>query len=452
VTADPGPGGGEGTASGKSTGPDAAGEPSQSPHGLRRLRAIYREYLTPSVLLPYLGPAFVVSVGYLDPGNWATDIAGGAHYGYRLLWVLLWSNVFAIFLQALSAKLGIATGRDLAETCRTELPRRSALGLWLTAETAMMATDLAEFLGAAIGIDLLFGIGLIPAVLVTAFDVILVLLLQRAGYRWFELAITAMVATVGGCYVFELLLAQPDVARIARHFVVPELPRSAVFVAIGMLGATVMPHNLYLHSALAQHRLRDRPDMSRRRLVRFATIDSAIALNAALFVNAAILIMSAAVFGSRNLNVESLEHAHHTLGPLLGGASATVFAVALIAAGLSSSVTGTLAGQIVMEGFLDLKIRPWVRRLATRLLTMIPVIAALLLGAEPLTLLIWSQVILSLQLPFAMIPLIRFTSSERIMGAELRNRRLTRIAAWLVTATIVAANGYLLYLTFTGQA
>ncbi|HKK27427.1 MAG TPA: Nramp family divalent metal transporter [Gemmatimonadota bacterium] len=417
-----------------------------------RIRGFLREYLTPSVLLPYLGPAFVVSVGYMDPGNWATDISGGAEFGYRLLWVLLWSNIFAIFLQTLAAKLGIATNHDLAELCREEYPKPVSLLLWVTAELAMMATDLAEFLGAAIGIHLLFHIGLIPAVLITAVDVFLVLALQRAGFRWFEIAITAMVAIVGMGYVVEIVLARPDVGAVATGLIIPDLPQAAVFVAIGMLGATVMPHNVYLHSALSQYRKRSEEEAHKRKLVRFAFIDSAIALNGALFVNAAILIMSAAVFGARGLHVASIEQAHHTLGPLLGSASATVFAVALLAAGLSSSATGTLAGQVVMEGFLEVKVKPWVRRLATRLLTMIPVIIAVALGTDPLYLLVLSQVVLSLQLPFAVVPLIRFTSSERIMGESFANRRLTRWVAWAITIVIILANLFLIYLVFAGRA
>jgi manganese transport protein len=417
-----------------------------------RIRGLLREYLTPSVLLPYLGPAFIVSVGYMDPGNWATDISGGAEFGYKLLWVLLWSNIFAIFLQTLAAKLGIATNHDLAELCREEYSRGVAMLLWITAELAMMATDLAEFLGAAIGIHLLFHIGLIPSVLITAFDVLLVLALQRAGFRWFEIAITAMVAIVGGGYVVEILLARPDVGQVFYSLAVPRMPEAAVFVAIGMLGATVMPHNVYLHSALSQYRKKSEEEEHKRKLVHFAFIDSAIALNGALFVNAAILIMSAAVFGARGLQVASIQQAHHTLGPLLGSASATVFAVALLAAGLSSSATGTLAGQVVMEGFLQVKVKPWVRRLVTRLLTMIPVIIAVALGTDPLFLLVLSQVVLSLQLPFAVVPLLRFTSSEKLMGGGFVNRRLTRIVGWVITAVIVLANLFLIYLVVTGGA
>jgi manganese transport protein len=324
--------------------------------------------------------------------------------------------------------------------------------LWITAELAMMATDLAEFLGAAIGIHLLFHIGLIPSVLITAFDVLLVLALQRAGFRWFEIAITAMVAIVGGGYVVEILLARPDVGQVFYSLAVPRMPEAAVFVAIGMLGATVMPHNVYLHSALSQYRKKSEEEEHKRKLVHFAFIDSAIALNGALFVNAAILIMSAAVFGARGLQVASIQQAHHTLGPLLGSASATVFAVALLAAGLSSSATGTLAGQVVMEGFLQVKVKPWVRRLVTRLLTMIPVIIAVALGTDPLFLLVLSQVVLSLQLPFAVVPLLRFTSSEKLMGGGFVNRRLTRIVGWVITAVIVLANLFLIYLVVTGGA
>ncbi len=279
---------------------------------------------------------------------------------------------------------------------------------------------------------------------------LLVLALQRAGFRWFEIAITAMVAIVGGGYVVEILLARPDVGQVFYSLAVPRMPEAAVFVAIGMLGATVMPHNVYLHSALSQYRKKSEEEEHKRKLVHFAFIDSAIALNGALFVNAAILIMSAAVFGARGLQVASIQQAHHTLGPLLGSASATVFAVALLAAGLSSSATGTLAGQVVMEGFLQVKVKPWVRRLVTRLLTMIPVIIAVALGTDPLFLLVLSQVVLSLQLPFAIVPLLRFTSSEKLMGGGFVNRRLTRIVGWVITAVIVLVNLFLIYLVVTG--
>lgn len=411
----------------------------------------FRDYLRPSVLLPYLGPAFIVSVGYMDPGNWATDIDGGARFGYMLLWVILASNITAIILQCLSAKLGIATQRDLAQLCRQEYPKWLRLPLWATAEVAMMATDLAEFMGAAIGIHLLFGIPLTAAVFITALDVFLVLWLSRYGYRAFEIVIVGFVAVVGFCYLYELLLAKPPVGTILYHLVVPHMTKDAVFVAIGILGATVMPHNIYLHSALSQHRQTSEAPAEKRRLFFFAKLDTVIALNGALFVNAAILIMSAEVFGSRGLKVATIEEAHTTLAPLLGPTSSLAFAIALLASGISSSTTGTLAGQVVMEGFLNLRMRPWLRRLITRVLTMIPVLVAVGVGYEPLHLLVWSQVILSFQLPFATIPLILFTSRTDLMG-EFVNRPVTKVVAWFLASCIVFFNIILLYLFFTGQA
>ena len=433
-------------------GPTAAPLPAGAdPAGEPQVIHFFRDYLRPSALLPYLGPAFIVSVGYMDPGNWATDIDGGARFGYMLLWVILASNITAIILQILAAKLGIATGRDLAQLCRQEYPHRLRLPLWATAEVAMMATDLAEFMGAAIGIHLLFGIPLTAAVFITALDVFLVLWLSRYGYRAFETVIVGFVAVIGLCYLYEIVLARPSPGKILYHLFVPHLSKDAVFVAIGILGATVMPHNIYLHSALSQHRKVTGTPAEKRKLLLFAKLDTVIALNGALFVNAAILIMSAEVFGSRGLKVATIEEAHTTLAPLLGPASSMAFAIALLAAGISSSTTGTLAGQVVMEGFLNLRMRPWLRRLITRVLTMIPVLIAVAVGYEPLHLLVWSQVILSFQLPFATIPLILFTSRKDLMG-EWANGPATKAVAWLLAACIVFFNAVLLYLFFTGQA
>lgn len=426
----------------------AAESPMPEPLTVNRL---FKEYLRPSLLLPYLGPAFIVSVGYMDPGNWATDIDGGARFGYMLLWVLLASNLIAILMQILSAKLGIATGRDLAQMCRDQYSAWISLPLWITAEIAMMATDLAEFMGSAIGIHLLFGIPLLPAVFITALDVLLVLAMSHYGYRVMEAVITSFVAIIGLCYLYEILISNPDYGKILYRFFVPHMTKDAVFVAIGMLGATVMPHNLYLHSALSQYRLIGQDGREKRKVFRFAALDSMIALNGALFVNAAILIMSAAVFGARGMQIATIEEAHHTLGPLLGNWSALAFAIALLASGLSSSSTGTLAGQVVMEGFIEFRLRPWVRRLLTRVITMVPVIIAVIIGYEPIKLLVISQVILSFQLPFATIPLILFTSRKDLMG-EFANRPLTNIVAWFMAACIILFNVILLYLTFTGQA
>ena len=411
------------------------------------VRLLLKEYFKPSVLLPYLGPAFIVSVGYMDPGNWATDLEGGARFGYQLLCVLLASNITAIILQTLSAKLGIATGKDLAQLCRQEFPPWVNLPLWFTAEIAMMATDLAEFTGSAIAIHLLFDIPLILAVFLTSADVLLILAMQKYGFRLFEILIASLVGVVSIAYVFELFLAKPNLSQIAHHLFVPHLSRESLFVAIGMLGATVMPHNLYLHSSLSQYHLKGSGAPEKKRTLRFAQIDTLIALNSALFVNAAILIMSAAVFGSRRLSVTSIDEAHQTLTPLLGSAAGLAFAIALLASGLSSSTTGTLSGQVVMEGFLQIRLRPWLRRLITRVLTILPVIIAIAVGYEPIKLLILSQVILSFQLPFATVPLILFTSRKDIMG-PLVNRPVTKIAVWFLAGCIIIFNAVLLYFTF----
>jgi manganese transport protein len=397
--------------------------------------------------LGLFGPAFVISVGYMDPGNWATDLDGGSRFAYRLLWVLLVSNIMAILLQTLSAKLGIATGRDLAQLCRERYSRPVAYGLWATAELAMVATDLAEFMGSALGIHLLFGIPLLPATFITGLDVLLLLAIQRWGHRGLELAIIGLVSLVGWSYVVELFLAKPDLGAIAHGLFVPHLDTKSIYVAIGMLGATVMPHNIYLHSALVQSRVKADDPAHNRKLYKFAIADSFVALNAAFFVNAAILIMAAAVFNRNGMAVASIEEAHATLIPLLGPLAAIVFAVALLASGLSSSVTGTLAGQVVMEGFLDLRWKPWVRRVATRVITMFPAVVAIAMGVDPLKILVLSQVFLSFQLPFAIIPLIQFTRDKGLMG-EYVNSRWINVAAGLVTAVVIGLNMYLIYGVF----
>lgn len=395
------------------------------------------------------GPAFIISVGYMDPGNWATDLDGGSRFAYRLLWVLLLSNLMAILLQVLSAKLGIATGKDLATLCRERYGKSTALGLWATAELAMIATDLAEFLGSALGIHLLFHIPLLPAVLITGLDVLLLLAIQRWGSRGLELAIIGMVSVVGWAYVLELFLARPDLPAIAHGLFVPHIDSTSIYVAIGMLGATVMPHNIYLHSALVQSRLTPGDAKQNRRIFRFAVADSFIALNAAFFVNAAILIMAAAVFNRNGFAIASIEEAHATLLPILGPAAATAFAVALLASGISSSTTGTLAGQVVMEGFLQIKWRPWVRRIVTRLVTMLPAVVAVAMGVDPLKILVLSQVVLSFQLPFAIIPLVQFTKDKKLMGEYANSRLVTGLAA-LVACIIIGLNGYLIYGVFFG--
>ncbi|MBI5214584.1 MAG: Nramp family divalent metal transporter [Ignavibacteriae bacterium] len=402
-------------------------------------------------LIRYLGPAFLVSVGYMDPGNWATDIEGGARFGYNLLWVIFLSNMMAILLQTLSAKLGIATGKDLAQNCRDNFSKPTSIFLWFTAELAMIATDLAEFLGSAIAIYLLFNIDLLTATIITGFDVLLILSLQRYGFRPLEYIIITFVATIGLCYVVELFIAQPDWSLIPYHIVVPHINSESILVAIGILGATVMPHNLYLHSNIIQSRLSKQPSTEeKKKVLRNAKIDSVIALNGAWFINSAILIMSAGAFFTRGLEVTSIEEAHKTLEVLFGGMSAFVFALALLASGISSSTTGTMAGQIVMEGFLEIKIKPWLRRLIMRLIVMVPAIIAIAMNVDPLQLLVLSQVCLSFQLPFAIIPLIKFTKNENIMG-ELANKKFTTSLAVVCAVVIIFLNVLLLYRIFGGE-
>ncbi|HLP17718.1 MAG TPA: Nramp family divalent metal transporter [Bacteroidota bacterium] len=399
----------------------------------------------------YLGPAFLVSVGYMDPGNWATSIDGGARFGYQLLWVIFLSNMMAVLLQSLAAKLGIATGKDLAENCREHFSRPVSMTMWVTAELAMIATDLAEFLGAALGIYLLFKISLLSAVFITAADVFIILWLQKYGFRPLEYVIITFVSVIGASYVIELFFARPDWAAIPFHVVVPQINSESILVAIGILGATVMPHNLYLHSNLIRSRVT--PDASmvkKKRTYAFAIIDSVVALNGAWFVNSAILIMAAGAFASRNMNVASIEEAHTTLKYLFGNFSSMIFAIALLASGIASSTTSTMAGQYVMEGFLHVHIRPWLRRVIFRLIVIIPAVASIAAGIDPLRLLVLSQVALSFQLPFAVIPLIKFTRDAKLMGS-LQNVRITTIAAVMCTAVIIALNLLLVFRTLGGD-
>jgi manganese transport protein len=393
-------------------------------------------------LFAFAGPAYMVSVGYMDPGNWATDIEGGSRFAYQLVWVLLMSNLMAVLLQTLSARLGIVTGRDLAQACRDHYGRPVALALWVLCEVAIAACDLAEVLGTAIGLNLLFGISLATGVVLTALDVFLLLAIQRLGIRKMEGFILALVATIGACYVLEIFLARPDWGGVLAGFR-PRLGSSeALYVAIGILGATVMPHNLYLHSALVQTRQVDRTPAGMRLANRYNLIDSAIALNCAFFVNAAILVLSAATFHRNGIVVTEIQQAHTLLAPLLGTSLASVaFAVALLCAGQSSTLTGTLAGQVVMEGFLHFRMRPWLRRLVTRAIAIVPAVATILILGDEGTykLLILSQVILSLQLPFAVIPLLQFTGSRTIMG-ELASGWIVKALAWLCAAVIVGLN------------
>lgn len=393
--------------------------------------------------LAYLGPAYLVSVGYMDPGNWGTDLEGGARFGYSLLWVILLSNVMAIFLQSLSAKLGIVTGRTLPQHCRDHYSRPAAVFLWITAELAAMATDLAEFLGGALGLYLLFGIPLFPAALVTGAVVMGTLGVYRFGYRAVEYVILGYVTIIGLAYVYEVYLADPDWSLILYHTVVPTVNSDNIVVAVGILGATVMPHNIYLHSGLVQSRLMNPalggPNKNHRH-IRFALVDSFLALNMAWLVNSAILIMAAAVFHRHGYGAVSIEQAHETLGPLLGGFASLAFAVALLCSGLASSTTATLAGQIILEGFLRVQVPLWLRRLVT----MIPALVVIWLGLDPLRILVLSQVALSLQLPFAIIPLIHFTRRRDIMGSYA-NSPLINALAYAIAGMILILNGLLLY-------
>lgn len=398
-------------------------------------------------LFAFLGPAYLVSVGYMDPGNWATDLAGGSQFGYRLLWVLLMSNLVALLLQSLSARLGIVQGKDLAQCSRSIYPPAINFILYLLAEIAIAACDLAEVLGMAIGLNLLFGLPLIWGVLITLLDTILLLYLQRLGIRKLEAFIITLIAIIGTCFLVETFFAKPELGSIMKGFV-PYLPNhAALYIAIGIIGATVMPHNLYLHSALVQTRKINRDPLSIKKAIKFNTIDSTIALNVAFLVNAAILIMAGAVFFTSGHNqVASLQDAHKLLAPLLGNKWASIlFAVALIAAGQSSTVTGTMAGQIIMEGYLQLRINPLVRRLITRLLAIIPTLIILLVAGDQMIdqMLVFSQVLLSMQLGFAVIPLIHFVSDKKAMGT-FAIRPGVKIISWVVAMLIVFLNMKLL--------
>ncbi len=394
-------------------------------------------------ILSFFGPAYLVSVGYMDPGNWATDLAGGSKFGYKLLWVLLMSNLMALLLQSLSARLGIVRGRDLAQANRETYPRYVNLALYVLAEIAIAACDLAEVLGMAIGIQLLTGLPLIWGVLITVLDTFLFLLLQRLGMRKMEAFIIALVAIIGLSFLTEIILARPNLGEVATGFI-PGIPgNEALYIAIGIIGATVMPHNLYLHSALVQTRKFKRDQKGIKRALKLNFIDSTIALNLAFFVNAAILVLAATVFfKTGRTDVGEIKTAHELLNQFLGTKLApTLFAIALIAAGQSSTITGTLAGQIVMEGYLHLRINPWIRRLMTRLIAIIPAVFVILINGEENidSLLILSQVILSLQLGFAVIPLILFVSDKKTMG-NFVIKPLTRIIAWLITSILVYLN------------
>lgn len=400
----------------------------------------------------FFGPAYLVSVGYMDPGNWATDIAGGSQFGYKLIWVLLMSNIMALLLQSISARLGIVQGRDLAQCNRETYPKAVNFSLYILAEIAIAACDLAEVLGVAIGLNLLLGIPLIGGVLITLLDTILLLYLQRLGMRKLEAFIITLVAIIGLCFITEIFLSKPDMGDVVKGFV-PYLPNhAALYIAIGIIGATVMPHNLYLHSALVQTRKVSRDDKSIKRALKLNTIDSAIALNLAFFVNAAILVLAGAVFySSGHFGVASLQDAYKLLTPLLGNKWAShLFAIALIAAGQSSTVTGTLAGQIIMEGYLRIRINPIARRLITRLLAIVPAVITLLVAGDAMVdeMLVFSQVLLSMQLAFAVIPLILFVSDRHKMG-KFAIGNITKAAAWLIAVVIVVLNLKLVMETVT---
>jgi manganese transport protein len=398
-------------------------------------------------LLPFLGPAFIASVAYMDPGNYATNIQGGAQFGYTLLWVVVASNLMAMLIQALSAKLGIATSLNLAEHCRAEFPRPVVWGMWVLMEIVAMATDLAEFVGAAVGFNLLFGIPLWIAAIVTAVVTFLILGLERYGFRPLEAAIGALVGVIAVSYLVETVLDRPDWGQVLYHAVVPQFSGGeSILLATGILGATVMPHVIFLHSSLTQNRIIVHDPVQLRRLYRFEVVDVAIAMGLAGLINAAMLMMAAATFHSRGLQqVGTIEEAHRTLQPLLGPAAGWVFAISLLASGLSSSSVGTMAGQTIMQGFLHRRIPVWIRRLTT----MIPSLVVVLIGLDPTRTLVLSQVVLSFGLPFAIVPLILFTRRRDLMGT-LVNHRVTTLIISAVAALIIALNVYLLVQTFSG--
>ncbi len=426
------------------------------------LPEVHRGIAIPSVkgfwrkMLAFAGPGYLVSVGYMDPGNWATDIAGGSRFGYTLLSVILLSNLMAILLQSLCVRLGVATGKDLAQACRDYFSPRISFMLWVLCEIAIAACDLAELLGSAIALHLLFGIPLIWGVCITALDVLVLLFLQGKGFRYVEALVILLVATVGMCFAAEILFSRPDVGGILRGY----LPNREIlqnpemlYIAIGILGATVMPHNLYLHSSIVQTRAWQPTPQKKWEAIKFCTIDSTVALSFALFINSAILIVAAATFHFSGYHeVAEIQDAYKLLSPLLGvSAASAIFGLALLVSGQSSTLTATLAGQIVMEGFLRFRLPPWLRRLATRLLAIIPALIAIIFFGEQSTgkLLVGSQVVLSLQLSFAVIPLIMFTSDRRLMG-EFVNPRWLKILAWSVATIIVGLNSWLLLQTFLG--
>lgn len=437
---------------------------AQSPQRSRWRSSLRLPKLRTGELWYYFGPAFVASIAYIDPGNFATNFDGGTRFGYKLLWVLLWSNAMAILIQYLSAKLGIATGRTLPQNCRTHFTRRTTIGLWVAAEVSALATDLAEFLGAALGFYLLFGPWvarygfakptiLLMAAVAAAICVFLILAFELWGFRSLEIAIMAFVFVIGACYLVELFFVHLDWKQIAFHTVVPMIDRKSIYIAVAMLGATVMPHVIYLHSALVQPRAfsdsQSAPKaayLKQLRHLRFETIDVFAAMNGAWLVNSAMIVVAAAAFAGTGRAGMSIEEAHQTLGPLLGPISATVFAVALLCSGLSSSTVGTMAGQIILEGFLEVRFSIFLRRL----LTLLPAIAVIAIGLDPLKILILSQVALSFTLPFALIPLLLLTNNPAVMDRFV-NGRITRVMGWITVAIILGLNALLLWMTATGS-
>jgi manganese transport protein len=412
------------------------------PAGLRTVDdALHRKRFR---ILPFLGPAFIACVAYIDPGNFATNIAAGSRFGYRLVWVIVAANLLAMLIQVLSAKLGIATGRNLPEMCREQFSRRVTFGLWVQAELIAMATDLAEFLGAAIGIHLLTGLALFPSAVAAGIAAFAILGLLRFGVRLLEAVIATLVGVIGGCYVAELAFAHPNWGEVLHHAVVPQFGTTeAVLLSVGILGATVMPHVIYLHSALTQDRLVPETDEDAQTLLRYTRIDVVIAMSIAGVINVSMLVMAASTFFRTGLiHVDSLEGAHKTLQPILGGASSVLFALALIASGLSSSAVGTLSGQVVMQGFIRRQIPVTVRRLAT----MVPAFIVIAIGVNPSRTLVLSQVVLSFGIPFALVPLVVFTARRDIMG-QLQNRRITTVAASIAATVIIALNIFLLVQT-----
>ena len=426
--------------------------PSQSPS----LQEVHRTVSVPKTfgfwrkMLAFSGPGYLVAVGYMDPGNWATDLAGGSAFGYTLLSVILLSNLMAILLQSLCARLGIVTGRDLAQACRDHYSRPVAIILWLLCEVAICACDLAEVIGSAIALNLLFGIPLVCGVCITALDVLAVMYLQNKGFRYIEALVITLILLIGGCFLAEIIFSRPHWGGVLSGF----MPRLEIiqnpkmlYIAIGILGATVMPHNLYLHSSIVQTRKYEQNTAGKAEAIKFATLDSTVALMFALFINAAILIVSAASFHTRGQqDVAEIQHAYKLLSPMLGvPVASAIFALALLASGQNSTLTGTLAGQIVMEGFLNIRLRPWLRRLITRLIAIVPAVIVTVIYGESGTanLLILSQVVLSLQLSFAVVPLILFTSDRRKMG-EFASSNWVKVLAWLTAGIIILLNAKLL--------